>query len=52
MANSNNLNVFGQETYFNNNVTFFKNVNIGGKLTTDDKIDASTLDLESLPELP
>lgn len=25
-----NINVFGEETYFNDDVTFFKNVNIGG----------------------
>jgi hypothetical protein len=43
-------NVF-ENLYVYGDCKFFKNVDIGGKLTTD-KIDASTLDLESLPELP
>jgi hypothetical protein len=30
-----NINVFGEETYFNDDVTFFKNVNIGGNLEVD-----------------
>ena len=30
-----NINVFGEETYFNDDVTFFKNVNIGGNLDVD-----------------
>jgi len=30
-----NINVFGEETYFNDDVTFFKNVNIRGNLEVD-----------------
>ena len=30
-----NINVFGEETYFNDDVTFFKNVNIGGNLEVE-----------------
>mgnify|MGYP001284310662 CR=1 FL=1 len=30
-----NINVFGEETYFNDDVTFFKNVKIGGNLDVD-----------------
>ena len=30
-----NINVFGEETYFNDNVTFFKNVKIDGNLDVD-----------------
>ena len=37
MANLHNINTFGQETYFNENVTFYKNVNIDGNLTVNGK---------------
>ena len=30
-----NINVFGEETYFNDDVTFFRNVKIGGNLDVD-----------------
>ncbi len=56
-----NINVFGEETYFNDDVTFFKNVNIGGNLEVDgtflvkenatfkkDVIIEGTLDLDFL----
>lgn len=36
MSDSSNLSVFGKESYFNENVTFFKNVNIGSLLEVSD----------------
>ena len=32
-----NINVFGENTYFNDNVTFFKNINIGSNLEVEGK---------------
>tara|TARA_B100001175_G_scaffold137285_1_gene116681 strand:- start:588 stop:1103 length:516 start_codon:yes stop_codon:yes gene_type:complete len=39
-----NINVFGEETYFNDDVTFFKNVNIGGNVTATSFIKSGGTD--------